>query len=788
MMTLYRPNKTKILLAITLATLPLTAFSQPHREKHFDANVPFNMEDLPAGHFRSKMEALPEKHKQKALKWMHSFSFTEHDLKYMHVDNEGGIFYSDTFLPEQGSAPTSSAVAQPLAITAVEAFTLHSKPGATNVVYLDFDGQAISNTAWNASSGIATLNAKAYDTDGNLAAFSATELGQIAEIWHRIAEDYAPFNVDVTTELPASFGPTVGRILITQNVDANGNNMPAFGAGGVAYVNVWGFSNYASYYSPALVYANALGSGFPPYVAEAASHEMGHNLGLSHDGFNDGTTILDYYTGHGTGFVSWAPIMGVGYYTNITQWSSGEYQFATQPQDDINLISAKLTFRPDDHGNDILAPTPLSVDAAGAITASNPETDPHNLSASNKGVIETRNDVDYFSFDAAAGPISINVTPAWEAFYRASLRGANLDIQATLYDQNGVQVAQNDPLTETDAVISATVSAGRYYLAISGVGNTVTPYSDYGSLGQYFISGTIIPGTISDITPPNPNPMTWAVTPNAGTSTNSITMQASVASDDSGSAVQYNFVCVAGGAGCLESGWQASNLFTATGLQAGTAYSYQVKARDIFGNQTSPSVTVAATTATPPDTTAPTPNPMTWSVVPSAGGSSSSISMTAITATDASGGIQYHFVCTAGGAGCVDAPWQASSTYTATGLQAGTSYSYQVQARDALGNVTGFAAIKSAATAATLPAAPTSLIGTKTGSTVKLNWGAVTGATSYEIFRCTVKNAVCTYGTAAFRTTTTNTYSYNSNSTVYGYKIRAANTAGKSTFSNEVRL
>ena len=684
MMPLYRPNKTKILLAITLATMPLTAFSQPHKEKHFDPNVPFTIEDLPTGHVRSKMEALPEKHKQKALKWLHRFSFTEHDLEYMHVDNEGGVFYSDTFLPDQGSAPTPSTVAQPLAITAIDAFTLHSKPGTTNVVYLDFDGHAITSTAWNASTGIATLNAKAYDTDGNIAAFSATELGQIAEIWHRIAEDYAPFNVDVTTELPASFGPTVGRILITQNVDANGNNMPSFGAGGVAYVNVWGFSNYASYYSPALVYANALGSGYPPYVAEAASHEMGHNLGLSHDGFNDGTTVLGYYTGQGTGFVSWAPIMGVGYYTNVTQWSSGEYQFATQQQDDINLISTKLAYRPDDHGNDTLTSTPLSVAATGAITASNPETDPHNLTASNKGIIETRNDADYFSFDTAAGPISINVTPAWEAFYRASLRGANLDIQATLYDQNGVQVAQNDPLNETDAVISATVSAGRYYLAISGVGNSVTPYSDYGSLGQYFISGTVIPGTITDITPPNPNPMTWSVVPNAG-------------------------------------------------------------------------------------------------------GSSNSISMTAITATDTSGGIQYHFVCVAGGVGCVDAPWQASSTYTATGLQSGISYSYQVQARDAVGNVTGFAAIKSAATATALPATPTNLTGTKTGSTVTLNWGAVTGATSYEIFRCTIRKGVCSYGTAVFRTITTNTYSYAS-TTVYGYKVRAANTAGKSTFSNEVRL
>ena len=683
-MNLYRPNKTRMLLAITLATLSLTAFSQPHHEKQFGLNAPFQIADLPAGHVRSKLDALPEIHKQKALKRLHSFSFTEQDLEYLHVDNEGGVLYSDTFLPDEGSAATLSTLSVTQTIVASDAFTLHSKPGAKNVVYLDFDGHAITNTAWNASTGIATLNAKAYDTDGNLGAFSPTELSQIAEIWHRVADDYAPFNVDVTTELPGTFGPTVGRILITHDIDANGINMPSYGAGGVAYVNVWGTGNYASYYSPALVYYNKLGPGHPPYVAEAAAHEMGHNLGLSHDGYNNGSTSQGYYAGQGSGFVSWAPIMGAGYYNNVTQWSKGEYPFATQLQDDIDLISSKLIYRPDDHGNNTLTSSSLLVDAAGTITASNPETDPHNTNPTNKGIIETRSDVDYFAFDTGAGSININVTPAWEAFYRTSTRGANLDIQATLYDQNGVPVAQNDPLTETDAVISATVSAGHYYLTISGVGNSVTTYSDYGSLGEYFISGTVIPGTFTDSTPPNPNPMAFSVAPYTVTGTNNITMIAS-------------------------------------------------------------------------------------------------------TATDASGGVQYHFVCTVSGAGCVDSPWQTSSTYTATGLQSGTSYSFQVQAKDAPGNMTSLSTSKSATTAAALPATPANLTGIK-ASKVSLNWGAITGASSYEIFRCTVKSGVCTYGTTVFKSTTTNSYSYAASNTIYGYKVRAVNAGGKSGFSNEVRL
>ncbi|MDQ1355597.1 MAG: carboxypeptidase [Acidobacteriota bacterium] len=78
------------------------------------------------------------------------------------------------------------------------------------------------------------------------------------------------------------------------------------------------------------------------------------------------------------------------------------------------------------------------------------------------------------------------------------------------------------------------------------------------------------------------------------------------------------------------------------------------------------------------DTEAPTPNPMTWAVVPTATGPNS-ITMTATTATDPSG-VEYYFEClTAGGH---SSSWQASPTYTDTGLTPVTSYTYRVKARD----------------------------------------------------------------------------------------------------------
>ena len=75
---------------------------------------------------------------------------------------------------------------------------------------------------------------------------------------------------------------------------------------------------------PLVSAVDALGAGNEKYVAEAASHEAGHNMGLSHDG----TSTAAYYGGQGSGATGWAPIMGVGYYKNLSQWSKGEYALA----------------------------------------------------------------------------------------------------------------------------------------------------------------------------------------------------------------------------------------------------------------------------------------------------------------------------------------------------------------------------------------------------------------------------------------------------------------------------
>jgi hypothetical protein len=396
----------------------------------------------------------------------------------LFVDAGGHLLYIDPPAPQAEQTPRD-VVATPTATDPSGALSLHSRPGSRRVVYLDFDGQMISGTGWNGKTAGACA-ADAYDTDANPAAFSTAELTAIAGVWARVAEDFATMDVDVTTADPgvdaitrSSFGDTRygTRVVITNSrtLCPNGKTLYASvcsgGCGGIAYVGVFDQAPNHAYYQPALVFQNGVGGG-QKNIAEASSHEAGHTVGLSHDG----TAAAGYYSGHG----SWAPIMGVGYYRAITQWSKGEYAGANQLQDDFAVMRTNGAL-------------PISDDY--------PETAPTALdsTAPRTGVISSRSDVDVFAITLTqATTITIAAVPASTS--------PDLDIALTLRGSGGDIVADPpsgstsaDVAVGLSASITTTASAGTYTVRIDGVGAGSpldTGYSDYASVGAYTVSLT----------------------------------------------------------------------------------------------------------------------------------------------------------------------------------------------------------------------------------------------------------------------------------------------------------
>ena len=412
------------------------------------------------------------------------------------IDTEGRLFFIEEFPEEVAMDESSTPEAAPFSYD--QTFKLHSRSGSNRVIFLDFDGHTTTGRWWNSSYGDPIIS-PAYSMDGDRTSFSNTELDRIQNAWQLVAEDFAPFDVDVTTEDP-------GQDAITRSSSSDDrygtrvvmtvDDFAGCGCGGFAYVGIFDYVGDSG--KPAFVFNVSLKG-----MTEAISHEVGHNLGLWHDGVTGGAS---YYTGHGSGATGWAPIMGVGYYRELVQWSKGEYSNANQTQDDIQVIQNNgALLMADDHGND----------QANA-SALNETTDGVTVTLSGSGFIERRTDIDFFKFTSGNGDISITIDPAPFS--------PNLDILAELYDSNGILIATSNPVDGLSASINETaLPAGEYFISIDGIGKgdpLGTGYTDYASLGQYSISGSIPePGSVV--------PVTWVDTVGVTVSGNSITKNAS---------------------------------------------------------------------------------------------------------------------------------------------------------------------------------------------------------------------------------------------------------------------
>jgi len=322
--------------------------------------------------------------------------------------------------------------------------SLQSLPGARGVILLDFFG--------------------GYTASWDGVYYSAPNVGNAAvkDLWKRVAEDYMPLNINVTTDRKVfESAPEGSRQRCVFAPDAP---TPA----GVAFIGSWNWGGdtvcWAKYTTGK--------SG-----AEVGSHEVGHTLGLAHQtqdppGTND---FVDYYGGHnGPGNTGWAPIMGVGYYQPVATWAKGEYLYAAEPQDELAtmLTYNNVVYRTDDAGSNLLTSRYLEIYS--------------NSTASAEGVIETTGDTDAFQFTTTGGTVNLTANPVGD--------WANLAVMVTLADASDTIIATNNPQNTLAAAINTSVSAGTYTFKVTGTGRNsplTNGFSSYGSLGYYSVTGSV---------------------------------------------------------------------------------------------------------------------------------------------------------------------------------------------------------------------------------------------------------------------------------------------------------
>lgn len=338
---------------------------------------------------------------------------------------------------------------------------LNSLPQAAATIYLDFDGHNVNSAYWNGGTPFTCATSGMTDA-------------QITEVFNRVAEDYRPFDINITTdENKFTAAPLSKRMRVVITPTSSWFT----GVGGVSFTGSfkWGDD------TPSFVFSDRLGPNNPKLVGECCSHESGHTVGLSHQSKYDGACALTatYNEGEGTGEASWAPIMGNSYYRNMSGWSVGPTPYGcTNLQDNLSVITSQngFSYRTDDYSDDINNnPVPFTISGDDV-----------------NGIISTNTDKDAFSFSLAQNSIiHISIKPF---SISANNQGANLDVKMSLYNSSKQIIRTFDPPASMNVVLDTVLNSGTYFMLVDGAGNR--NITNYGSLGSYTISssaGSVLP-------------------------------------------------------------------------------------------------------------------------------------------------------------------------------------------------------------------------------------------------------------------------------------------------------
>jgi hypothetical protein len=358
---------------------------------------------------------------------------------------------------------------------------LNSDYQAPHVLYLDFDGHYQPASVYRCPGG----SPEGWPID-----FSTTDISNavnpndVTAIWEAVAEDFAPFQVNVTTD--PRYEPAAGKA----NAVRIAIGIPSL-SGGLGFAPAVCESNQlanppylnAHIANVAVVHLDPL-SVHTTQAAKRISHEAGHLYGLIHHIAPAG--LLD----------DWIMAPQRAAYRYI--WRNGTNEFS-QPQNDVEHLAALLGRRPDEPNPSQLKSTGISISGkpsilyARATLATAGDWDDFLFTTGNQGVVEFRLSPGIWT--SASNP-TIGAEP--NARYRFSIYTEN-GWQALACPSSTVltmSVATQPTLGLDCSNHPPALRAGRTYrIRVFRDGTSSQP----GNIGRYTL-------TVKDVTPQPPQP------------------------------------------------------------------------------------------------------------------------------------------------------------------------------------------------------------------------------------------------------------------------------------------
>lgn len=306
---------------------------------------------------------------------------------------------------------------------------LASNSGSDYILYLDFDGETVHSRAGDFWLGSSSVEIPAFDLSS--LGWQGREQEAIDAITEFIQEDYAPYDITITTEKPTSSEFTTIYIGGTNDWFRPGSNiigLATYDPGNTDPSNFgFAFTEELGVYQQ---FCNGDLLKFSEYAANLISHEAAHTYGANH--VSDTSALMNPY---------------LPYSPNTSMFGSGTIPGTTSTQDTQSLLGSNLGYAQssDDHGDDSQHAT--TVNPTNTINA----------------LLERRDDVDAFAFTPnTTGIMTIDIDTS---------DFGNLDSLLSVY-QNTSLLAQNDNYGGNDSLVSFNVTAGLQYTVLIASANS----------------------------------------------------------------------------------------------------------------------------------------------------------------------------------------------------------------------------------------------------------------------------------------------------------------------------